>query len=205
MINYNVKPQWAIDLDIYHADSTMTEEQLVDYTRELQAALSANGNQGVADYEESVIAIFGDANGDNKRLLELLNDCYRYGCWVEVEGGDHEITGEEWDALEAYLKAATKKRIIATVEHFRTYNPKYEPKFALSEIQLSNAANYRPFREVIDALGATVSEGKVYFPDADARKIAVDYFQQFKDADLYNIVSYGSKLHDGEIFCFDKK
>lgn len=95
----------AIDLDVYHVDSNLTDDELADYTSMLREALTANGNKGTVTCEDNFIAVIGNDGGDNKRLAELLNEMSERGCEVEVVDDEaaerSEMTGWEFDALAA--------------------------------------------------------------------------------------------------------
>jgi len=75
---------WAVDFDIYHADSDLTDRELADFANKLREALTADDNTGVVSYEACYITVYGNAGGDNKRLAELLKEMYEHGCWCEV-------------------------------------------------------------------------------------------------------------------------
>ena len=97
---------WPIDFQIFFGHSDLTDDELADYQRKLEDALTANGNFGVVALNDNNFDIYADAHGDNVRFVELLGEMYKREAWVEVfveyDDGDsdlHEITGEEWTEL----------------------------------------------------------------------------------------------------------
>lgn len=82
--------QWAVDFDIYHTDSDLTDAELESYTDKLREALTANGNRACVELEDSVITIYGDLGGDNDTVDKIVAEMCKRGCWVEYpeEEGD---------------------------------------------------------------------------------------------------------------------
>lgn len=75
--------KWAVDWDIWHYDSDLSEKELDAYVQKIRKALTANGNVGVVSHECEAIALWGDANGDNAQLEKLLDELAGHGCYVE--------------------------------------------------------------------------------------------------------------------------
>lgn len=75
--------KWAVDWDVWHYDSDLSEKEIAEYARKIRKALTANGNVGVVSHEYEVIALWGDANGDNAQLEKLLDELARHGCYIE--------------------------------------------------------------------------------------------------------------------------
>lgn len=86
--------------------------------------------------------------------------------------------------------------VVRLVRYYRKHGEDYEANFKLSESQWKLAAQYEYFIPVIETMGGVISGGKVYFPDAKSKKYVIDYMQQFKDGDLYNVVGYYFTLED---------
>ena len=74
---------WAIDFDVYHADSGLSAAELEDFADKLRTALTANGNVACVSLEDSVITIYGDSNGDNLTVDKIVDEMIGRGCWVE--------------------------------------------------------------------------------------------------------------------------
>lgn len=85
--------------------------------------------------------------------------------------------------------------VVRLVREYR-HGEDYEANFKLSESQWKLAAQYEYFIPVIETMGGVISGGKVYFPDAKSKKYVIDYMQQFKDGDLYNVVGHYFTLED---------
>ena len=64
--------RWAVDFDIYHADSDLTDAQLQDFTNRLHEAMTANGNRASVELEDCVIGIYGDNGGDNDSVDKII-------------------------------------------------------------------------------------------------------------------------------------
>lgn len=75
--------KWAVDWDIWHYDSDLSEKEIDAYVQKIRKALTANGNVGVVNHEGEAIALWGDANGDNAQLEKLFDELTGHGCYVE--------------------------------------------------------------------------------------------------------------------------
>ena len=73
---------WAVDFDICHEDSDLTEEELRDYTDALSDAMTANGNRAHVELETCVITIYGDSGGDNLTVDKIVAELETRGCYV---------------------------------------------------------------------------------------------------------------------------
>ena len=82
--------RWAVDFDIYHADSDLTDAQLQDFTNRLHEAMTANGNRASVELEDCVIGIYGDNGGDNDSVDKIITAMQRRGCWVEYPEDDED-------------------------------------------------------------------------------------------------------------------
>ena len=82
--------RWAVDFDIYHADSDLTDAQLQDFTNRLHEAMTANGNRASVELEDCVIGIFGDDGGDNDSDDKIIAEMQSRGCWVEYPEDDED-------------------------------------------------------------------------------------------------------------------
>ncbi len=91
--NYREK-QWAVDFDIYHEDSDLTEEELRDYTDALSDAMTANGNCAHVELETCLITVWGDSGGDNTTVNKIVDEMLKRGCWNECPDVDDEDTAE---------------------------------------------------------------------------------------------------------------
>lgn len=75
--------RWAVDFEIYHADSDLTEEELRTCTDKLSDAMTANGNRAHVELEDSLITIYGDNGGDNLTVQKIVREMCKRDCWVE--------------------------------------------------------------------------------------------------------------------------
>ena len=97
---------WKFDLNIRSVDSDLTDAELNHYYRELKETVDVKKN--LVYFSETGLFICADEFTDARRFVELLNELCDKGCVVEVYSEDadgnadlHEMTGDEWDALEA--------------------------------------------------------------------------------------------------------
>lgn len=81
---------WAVDFDIYHEDSDLTEEELRDYTDRLSDAMTANGNRAHVELETCLISVYGDDGGENLTVGKIVTEMCKRGCWVEYPDHDEE-------------------------------------------------------------------------------------------------------------------
>ena len=86
---------WAVDFDIYHADSDLTDAELQTYTGLLRTAMTANGNRACVELEDSVITVYGDADGDNDTVDKIVDEMTDSGCWGEYPEDNEDSTPDE--------------------------------------------------------------------------------------------------------------
>lgn len=106
---YGVEPQadnkvYPIDIAIYHGGSALTEAELEDTAAQFRTAITANGNFGKVEVQESYLSVIGDIGGDNKTIWKLIGDlCRRGDCVLESWDAEteelREMPGVEIDAL----------------------------------------------------------------------------------------------------------
>ena len=75
--------RWAVDFEIYHADSDLTEEELRTCTDKLSDAMTANGNRAHVELEDCLISVWGDNGGDNLTVQKIVREMLKRGCWQE--------------------------------------------------------------------------------------------------------------------------
>lgn len=91
-MKYSAKKRWAIDLQIICDRSGLCCQDVIDYTRKIYKAISANGNAcGVSPYigDEFYheVNVWGDNNGDNNTLITLCAEMAAAGCVVVDDRG----------------------------------------------------------------------------------------------------------------------
>lgn len=91
---------WAVDFDICHEDSDLTEEELRDYTDALSDAMTANGNRAHVELETCVITIYGDSDGDNLTVDKIVAELETRGCRIVENYEEWEVNKAEEDAAE---------------------------------------------------------------------------------------------------------
>lgn len=95
---------YPIDIAIYHGGSALTEAELEDTAAQFRTAITANGNFGKVEVEESYLSVIGDIGGDNKTIWKLIGDlCWRGDCVLESWDAEteelREMPGIEIDGL----------------------------------------------------------------------------------------------------------
>ena len=80
--------RWAVDFEIYHADSDLTEEELRTCTDKLSDAMTANGNRAHVELEDCLISVWGDNGGDNLTVQKIVREMLKRGCWQEYPEDD---------------------------------------------------------------------------------------------------------------------
>ena len=95
---------YPIDIAIYHGGSALTEAELEDTAAQFRTAITANGNFGKVEVQESYLSVIGDIGGDNKTIWKLIGDlCWRGDCVLESLDAEteelREMPGIEIDAL----------------------------------------------------------------------------------------------------------
>lgn len=156
--------------NVYRGDSNLSEADLEDYSRQIRDALTSDGNLCEVYFEDSVISISGNLGGNIQKFFKIVNEMYGYGCRLEMDNTE-------------------KKYIVEAVKQFRATSD-YDAGFSLTAAQILKAAKDPYLSIAMRAVNARLSNGKVHFPDAESRQLAIDYLQQFKNGDLYNIVGH---------------
>ena len=98
---------YPIDIAIYHGGDILTDEELHDAAAQLSKAITANGNFGEVEIEESYLSVIGDAGGDNKTIWKIVGDlCWRGECCLESYDAEwpHELREMPGDEIDAMLK-----------------------------------------------------------------------------------------------------
>lgn len=98
---------YPIDIAIYHGGDILTDEELHDAAAQLSKAITANGNFGEVEIEESYLSVIGDAGGDNKTIWEIVGDlCWRGECCLESYDAEwpHELREMPGDEIDAMIK-----------------------------------------------------------------------------------------------------
>lgn len=86
-MKYSAKERWAIDLEIVADRSGLCCQDVIDYTRKIYKAVSANGNAcgvdpGIGDEFYHDIYVWGDNGGDITKLIELCSEMAAAGCVI---------------------------------------------------------------------------------------------------------------------------
>ena len=98
---------YPIDIAIYHGGDILSDEELHDAAAQLSKAITANGNFGKVEIEESYLSVIGDAGGDNKTIWKIVGDlCWRGECCLESYDAEwpHELREMPGDEIDAMLK-----------------------------------------------------------------------------------------------------
>ena len=94
-MKHTAKKRWAIDIEITADRSGLCCQDVIDCTRDIYAAISANKNKcgvkpWIGDEYYHEIHIWGDNDGDTSRLLEICANMAAAGCAVEDMRGYYE-------------------------------------------------------------------------------------------------------------------
>lgn len=101
-----------LSLNVYIANSNLTDAEIDSYFADIRDALTKDGNLCGVDLQDNLISIEGNIGGDMNRFLDIVREMYTRDCLFESdkcidEFGNqkqYEVTGEEWEWLCSFAK-----------------------------------------------------------------------------------------------------
>lgn len=111
--DYDFKPRWDIDFDIYCSYANLSDEQIDLYTEKIKTALTRDGNFAHVeiDGDGTLIVIWADSDtADLDTFFDILNELSALGAIVEKMPKDVDYD----DEMEAY--APISQTVSATPE-----------------------------------------------------------------------------------------
>lgn len=71
--------------NVYVADSDLTPAEVDAYAEKIRKALTEGGNICCVDVQDNLISIDGNKGGNMRQFLELVDELYTRGCFLEAD------------------------------------------------------------------------------------------------------------------------